>query len=142
MLMDVSDQRRTTRVNGRFERMGPNECSNAERVAVKRGGSFNVKSSRCNLRLMKDGTQKASFLIIAVGRVGRLVLQLRAAGKRAGRTMMMDSAGKHVYQEVSGQRGERNQRTAHDKLHLNITRWSVLRAKFLLTAGITKSYPV
>lgn len=84
-------------MGGRFERMGPNESSSGKQVAIKRSDGFNLKSSRGDLRQMKHGAEKAGFLVV-VTRVGRLILERRAAGKRAGLTMVMHSARKHVYQ--------------------------------------------
>jgi hypothetical protein len=69
--------------------MGPYERSCGEHVAVKRGSSFNVKSSWCDLPLVKDGTEKASFLIIAVGRAALLEFQLCATRRRVVHRMVM-----------------------------------------------------
>jgi hypothetical protein len=120
--IDPSDQRGTTRVDGRFERMGPDDGSSGECFAAQRGDRFNLEGSRWDLSQMKDATEKAVFLIIAFSRAGRLELQLCVAGswrpsQAVFRPMMMQHTGKDVDHEVSGQCGDGNQGTAQESFH-------------------------
>src|SRR5437879_4624255 len=103
--------------------MGPDDGGSRECFAAKRGDDFNVESSHWDLSQVKDATKKAGFLILAFRRAGRL--ELRAAGSRVPfgsvfHPMMMERTHKDVDHEVSGQ-CDRNQGTAQEKLHRNIS---------------------
>jgi hypothetical protein len=72
--IDLLDQRGTTRVDGRFERMGPDDGRGRGCVAAERGDSFHVEGGRWELSQVKDATEKAGFLLVAFRRAACLEL--------------------------------------------------------------------
>src|SRR5207249_12307831 len=96
--IDLSDQRGTTGVRGRFERMGSNDGSGEDGFSTDFGQQPNLRGGRRCLSQVQDATQKALVFVMAVGKTGRFQLQRGVSGRRHPLRygMMMQDRGKDV----------------------------------------------